>query len=170
MKICFQNKDCAQWKIKFQTKTTNWKTTLQHGQRPPHISNSLRSPPRFSSLCSGTPISSQLIRSVYCCQSNKSKYKAFLSSKAFYEAGSACKTLGWENMAFVFLNRCEMVDIVCVRNVLLVLRYLDLYEAIEERSLDLLDNSDFADTDIPFEVRFPSKDPNLSGHLCRSST
>ena len=47
-------------------------------------------------------------------------------------------------------------------------RYLDLYEAIEERSLDLLDNSDFADTDIPFEVRFPSNDPNLSRHLCRS--
>ena len=47
-------------------------------------------------------------------------------------------------------------------------RYLDLYEAIEERSLDLLDNSDFADTDIPFEVRFPSNDPNLSGDLCRS--
>ena len=89
-------------------------------------------------------------------------------SKAFYEAGSACKTLGWENMAFVFLNRCDMVDIVCVRNVLLVLRYLDLYEAIEERSLDLLDNSDFADTDIPFEVRFPSNDPNLSRDLCRS--
>ena len=44
----------------------------------------------------------------------------------------------------------------------LFFRYLDLYEAIEERSLDLLDNSDFADTDIPFEVRFPSKDPNLS--------
>ena len=55
-----------------------------------------------------------------------------------------------------------MVDIVCARNVFLVLRYLDLYEAIEERSLDLLDNSDFADTDIPFEVRFPFKDPNLS--------
>ena len=30
-------------------------------------------------------------------------------------------------MAFVFLNRCDMVDIVFVRNVLLVLRYLDLY-------------------------------------------
>ena len=61
-----------------------------------------------------------------------------------------------------------MVDIVCVSNVLLVFRYLDLYEAIEERSLDLLDNSDFADTDIPFEVRFPIRDPNLSGDLCRS--
>ena len=71
-------------------------------------------------------------------------------------------------MAFVFLNRCDMVDIVCVSNVILVLRYLDLYEAIEERSLDLLDNSDFADTDIPFEVSFPSNDSNLSRHLCRS--
>ena len=30
-------------------------------------------------------------------------------------------------MAFVFLNRCDMVDIVCVSNVLLVFRYLDLY-------------------------------------------
>jgi len=62
------------------------------------------------------------------------------ADKAFYEAGSACKILGWENMAFVFLNR-----------------YLDLYEAIEERSLDLLDNSDFADTDIPFEIPLPDQ-------------
>ncbi len=34
-------------------------------------------------------------------------------------------------------------------------RYLDIYEAIEERSLDLLDNSDFVDTDIPFEIPLP---------------
>ena len=33
-----------------------------------------------------------------------------------------------------------------------LIRYLDLYEAIEEGSLDMLDNSDFAGTDIPFEV------------------
>ena len=39
-------------------------------------------------------------------------------------------------------------------NIPLCHRYLDLYEAIEERSLDLLDNSDFTDTDIPFEVGF----------------
>ena len=38
-------------------------------------------------------------------------------------------------MAFVFLNR-----------------YLDLYDAIEEGSLDMLDHSDFAETDIPYEV------------------
>ena len=60
------------------------------------------------------------------------------ADKAFYEAGMACKEIGWENMAFVFLNR-----------------YLDLHDAIEERSLDLLDNSDFVDTDIPFEIPLP---------------
>lgn len=38
-------------------------------------------------------------------------------------------------MAFVFLNR-----------------YLDLAEAIEEGSLYGLDNTDFADTDVPYEV------------------
>ena len=32
---------------------------------------------------------------------------------------------------------------------------MDIYEAIEERSLDLLDNSDFVDTDIPFEIPLP---------------
>ncbi len=40
------------------------------------------------------------------------------------------------------------------------LRYLDLYDAIEERSLDMLDNSDFADTDIPMEVPLPDR-PHL---------
>ena len=43
-------------------------------------------------------------------------------------------------MAFVFLNR-----------------YLDLVEAIEEGSLDMLDHSDFQDTDIPFEIPLPEK-------------
>ena len=62
------------------------------------------------------------------------------ADKAFYEAGIACKNMNWENMAFVFLNR-----------------YLDLYEAIEERSLDNLDNTDFADTDIPFEIPLPEE-------------
>jgi intraflagellar transport protein 172 len=61
-----------------------------------------------------------------------------LLAQAFYEAGMACRSLGWENMAFVFLNR-----------------FLDLCEAIEERSLDLLDNTDFVHTDIPFEIPLP---------------
>jgi len=43
-------------------------------------------------------------------------------------------------MAFVFLNR-----------------YLDLVEAIEDGSLDMLDNSDFGETDIPMEVPLPEK-------------
>ncbi|XP_064625451.1 intraflagellar transport protein 172 homolog [Lineus longissimus] len=62
------------------------------------------------------------------------------ADKAFYEAGVMCKAIGWENMAFVFLNR-----------------YLDLVEAIDEGSLDMLDHSDFQDTDIPFEIPLPEK-------------
>ena len=57
------------------------------------------------------------------------------ADKTFYEAGVAARGVGWDNMAFVFLNR-----------------YLDLYEAIEENSLEMLDNTDFMQTDIPFEV------------------
>ena len=40
------------------------------------------------------------------------------------------------SMAFVFFNR-----------------FLDLSEAIEDGSLDSMDNTDFLDTDIPLEVR-----------------
>lgn len=62
------------------------------------------------------------------------------ADKAFYEAGTAAKEVGWENMAFIFLNR-----------------FLDLTDAIEEGTLDALDHSDFQDTDIPFEVPLPAK-------------
>ncbi|CAH1772611.1 unnamed protein product [Owenia fusiformis] len=62
------------------------------------------------------------------------------ADKAFYEAGMLCKATGQENAAFVFLNR-----------------YLDLVEAIEEGSLDMMDNSDFQETDIPFEIPLPEK-------------
>ncbi|XP_078486595.1 intraflagellar transport protein 172 homolog [Ciona intestinalis] len=62
------------------------------------------------------------------------------ADKAFYEAGLYCKANDQLNMAFVFWNR-----------------YLDLSEAIEEGSLDLIDNSDFQETDIPFEVPLPDK-------------
>eukprot|EP00111_Clytia_hemisphaerica_P000435 TCONS_00001218-protein len=58
--------------------------------------------------------------------------------KAFYEAGIHCKGVGWENMAFVFLNR-----------------YLDLSEGIEDGNLDAIDNTDIMDTDIPLEVPLP---------------
>lgn len=62
------------------------------------------------------------------------------ADKAFYEAGIICRNIGWENMAFVFLNR-----------------YLDISEAIEEGTLDMIDHSDFQDTDIPFEIPLPEK-------------
>ncbi|PIK55820.1 putative intraflagellar transport protein [Apostichopus japonicus] len=62
------------------------------------------------------------------------------ADKAFYEAGYQARSQGKLNMAFVFLNR-----------------FLDLTEAIEEGSLDMLDHSDFQDTDIPFEVPLPEK-------------
>ncbi|KAG7460913.1 hypothetical protein MATL_G00203920 [Megalops atlanticus] len=62
------------------------------------------------------------------------------ADKAFYEAGLAAKEVGWENMAFIFLNR-----------------FLDLSDGIEEGNLDALDHTDFQDTDIPFEVPLPAK-------------
>ncbi|KAM9339048.1 intraflagellar transport protein 172 homolog [Symphorus nematophorus] len=62
------------------------------------------------------------------------------ADKAFYEAGLACRAVGWENMAFIFLNH-----------------FLDLCDAVDEGTLDALDHSDFLDTDIPFEVPVPSK-------------
>ncbi|XP_074847703.1 intraflagellar transport protein 172 homolog isoform X2 [Carettochelys insculpta] len=61
------------------------------------------------------------------------------ADKAFYEAGTAAKVVGWENMAFIFLNR-----------------FLDLTDAIEEGTLDALDHVDFQNTDIPFEVPLPA--------------
>uniref|UniRef100_A0A3Q0QW63 Intraflagellar transport 172 n=1 Tax=Amphilophus citrinellus TaxID=61819 RepID=A0A3Q0QW63_AMPCI len=62
------------------------------------------------------------------------------ADKAFYEAGLACKAIGWENMAFIFLNH-----------------FLDLCDAIDEGTLDTVDHTDFLDTDIPFEVPVPTK-------------
>uniref|UniRef100_A0A672FWM1 Intraflagellar transport protein 172 homolog n=1 Tax=Salarias fasciatus TaxID=181472 RepID=A0A672FWM1_SALFA len=62
------------------------------------------------------------------------------ADKAFYEAGLDCRSFGWENMAFIFLNH-----------------FLDLCDAIDEGSLHALDHSDFMDTDIPFEVPIPTK-------------
>ncbi|XP_019854623.1 PREDICTED: intraflagellar transport protein 172 homolog isoform X2 [Amphimedon queenslandica] len=62
------------------------------------------------------------------------------ADRAFYQAGMYCKAVGLESMAFIFYNR-----------------FLDLSEAIEEGSLDMIDNSDFVDTDIPFEVPLPEQ-------------
>merc|ERR1719502_2352315 len=64
------------------------------------------------------------------------------ADKAFYEAGMACKAQADLNMAFVFLNR-----------------YLDITEAVEEHepSSTTLDNSDFLNTQIPFDFPLPEK-------------
>jgi intraflagellar transport protein 172 len=62
--------------------------------------------------------------------------------RAFYEAGIACKRIGWDSMAFVFLNH-----------------YLDIHDAMEEgvTSTDMLDNSDIKNTDIPLNAPMPSR-------------
>lgn len=49
------------------------------------------------------------------------------------QAGCLCKEVGNENLAFVLLNR-----------------YVDLTEAIDEQNVSLLDNTDFAEaTNVP---------------------
>eukprot|EP00854_Cymbomonas_tetramitiformis_P006568 gene6568-7868_t len=63
------------------------------------------------------------------------------ADKAFFEAGLACKEAGLMNMAFVFLNR-----------------YLDLSEAMEDPdSSNIIENSDFVNTDIPYDFVLPEK-------------
>eukprot|EP00048_Salpingoeca_helianthica_P023440 m.24360 g.24360 ORF g.24360 m.24360 type:complete len:1745 (-) comp8673_c1_seq1:35-5269(-) len=62
------------------------------------------------------------------------------ADRAYVEAGTAAKECGWDNIAFVLLNRA-----------------LDLYDAIEEGALDALDNTEFACTDFPMEVPLPAQ-------------
>ena len=64
------------------------------------------------------------------------------ADKAFYDAGQCCRAASDFSMAFVFLNR-----------------YLDISEAMEEHeaSSTTLDNSDFADTQIPYDFPLPEK-------------
>lgn len=63
------------------------------------------------------------------------------ADKAFHDAGQLCKKQNWLNMAFVFFNR-----------------YLDLTEAMEEPDMaNMIDNSDFANTDVPFDFPLPEK-------------
>jgi hypothetical protein len=63
-----------------------------------------------------------------------------LRCRAFFEAGMAWKAAGRPNMAFVMLNR-----------------FLDLADALEDPEADIsqLENADFADTDVPFDVALP---------------
>ncbi|KAJ7524274.1 hypothetical protein O6H91_18G084600 [Diphasiastrum complanatum] len=63
------------------------------------------------------------------------------SDKAFYEAGIACKQLGWQGMAFVYLN--------C---------YLDIAEAIDSPDHGtLLDVSGLEMSDIPQNIPVPEQ-------------
>ncbi|KAK9829656.1 hypothetical protein WJX72_007146 [[Myrmecia] bisecta] len=62
------------------------------------------------------------------------------ADKAFYEAGLAWKAAGRFSMAFVFLNR-----------------YLDLTEAMDEDDEGVIENADFAETDIPFDFHLPER-------------
>nr|CAD7573453.1 unnamed protein product [Timema californicum] len=66
------------------------------------------------------------------------------ADKAFYDAGTDCKAVNMDSEAFVFLNH-----------------YLDLTEATEEGNLDLVDYTDFSNTDIPTEIQLPAT-PYLS--------
>lgn len=61
------------------------------------------------------------------------------ADKAFYEAGEAARKIGWNSIAFVCLNHL-----------------MDIFEAIEEGVGDV-DNSDFADTDVPTNILVPSE-------------
>lgn len=62
--------------------------------------------------------------------------------QAFYEAGIAARDIGNDSTAFVLLNR-----------------YLDLYDAIEDPDSASLDNTHFEGTDIPspYDVPLPEK-------------
>lgn len=62
------------------------------------------------------------------------------ADKAYYEAGVACKEVNATNMAFVFLNR-----------------YLDLAEALEEGDATILENADFENTDVPYDIPLPKR-------------
>ncbi|KAH9246952.1 hypothetical protein BASA81_015465 [Batrachochytrium salamandrivorans] len=64
--------------------------------------------------------------------------KMIQPDRAFLEAGQASKNAGRNNMAFVCWNR-----------------FLDLSEAIEEGSLSAMENTDFINTDVPFDVELP---------------
>ena len=72
------------------------------------------------------------------------------ADRAFYEAGSRAKSVGWDSLAFVLLNR-----------------FLDLADLIEENSGDIasLDNSDFQLTDIPYEKLLIPHQPSVPNNL-----
>ena len=94
------------------------------------------------------------------------KVYVFLVENTVSLSLSISQRMGWDDMAFVFFNRfLDLSEVgthsysalysllVFIWSLLVVI----LHQAIEEGSLDLLDNSDFTNTDIPFEVPLPEK-------------
>ena len=62
----------------------------------------------------------------------------FPPDRGFYHAGLYSKLAGMNNMAFVCWNR-----------------FLDISDAIEEGDATMIDNADFAKTDVPYDVDLP---------------
>ncbi|TPX67270.1 hypothetical protein SpCBS45565_g03981 [Spizellomyces sp. 'palustris'] len=76
------------------------------------------------------------------------------ADRAFYAAGEAAKTAGMNNMAFVCWNR-----------------FLDISEAIEEGDASMLENADFQNTDVPFDIELPLENmPSAAGGEERGSS
>lgn len=89
--------------------------------------------------------------------------------KVFYDAGLACK----ENVFYFFLKNIKFyINLILFKKInnylknnmgmafMLLNRYLDIYEVIEDPDNEnLSENNDFAQTDIPspFNVPFPQK-------------
>lgn len=93
--------------------------------------------------CEGNPS----LQNVYCrlCVSLLRYTKIIRADKAFLDAGNACRDIGMNNMAFLFLKR-----------------YIDLAEAIEDPdNAQFDDNADFQDTDIPSPFDIPLPENNI---------
>jgi intraflagellar transport protein 172 len=69
--------------------------------------------------------------------------KEIRADKAYFDAGTACRSAGLNDSAFIYFNR-----------------YIDLYDAIDDPdNAGGIDNSEFEHTDIPspFEIPLPEK-------------
>lgn len=57
---------------------------------------------------------------------------------------------------FKSIHHCDIIDVTTMFTSI-----SPCWQAIEEGTLDMIDHSDFQDTDIPFEIPLPEK-PHLS--------
>ena len=109
-----------------------------------------------------TKASVSLLRYADLIPADRAFYEAGINAKVFINSIPICnysskntllkQTVGWDNMAFVLLNR-----------------YLDIADMIEENgdSADatLLDNTDFEQTDVPYDKLCIPVRPCVSGVL-----